>query len=1271
MVARQEELKARVTAFGRDSGAEDLAGLHVAVMQYGRESDATGSDGSDRTLAELVDLASHTVRVFSSVTSEAAGAQQARAGRGSISELLDLLPTIAKTTSAIGGPAYDGAITAEALGLATAGAWTPPTVLPVLNLFAELPGVMTDEQANVLCTDLLRVADSAPAADIPGVCRALVNLVTKHPTSTVWPSTFRAVLQRVPSMSLPTAFCMIDLALQHAPATGGTLIASFQAEAISTIDVPEFMLLLILSQIHAYKEQALSLLTAAFAADAELDGERSQRSGREDIGHEGEDAVESLGATCLPVNDRSNRGCSISAIVQAVTSADARLARTLTELGLHWCDTAGGSNRAKRLRHTGCHLLSEVFTQHGAARREVLSVAFSAVIEEPSLQVKDSYCSLIEDLLTRHREMMNDHTTVLQAWLSSIQTLPFTLQKRIVNAVLDVAVVNGPLTSHVSMTMRKLMMEKSKDSRLVALHGLCAVLRTGVSQGAATYMADAVASLKSAFDMEYSVRKQLYLELAGLFRSCKEHGTSAVDVHLNVLQQRVRSQLLRYIERTDALESESAAQYEGGVVIRWSDCFDCVGQHAYAKEPLAELVVCVLELLSSSVHRSAFHTGAETQLLMSSVWSIVQQCSSVAIMRDWDPDAIISMQQKLGVILPLQQIILEWLPTISAFARETVPGVSPTKKTSDTDGGSETAPPEPMKVQQFWLTESYAMLSTTLEILGNDLGTDNPMQITPSRACNLLDPYLAYMTGTDGFRQAFGLPAAHTASSATPEQVPDTDTPAETRAEGGRVLRQRRPAKAVPWWVGNASPASSAQRRSKDPQDIRHTVAGDSQGTSQHHEGSNAEKAFPAGVYVCTDMIRRYLQEIAGSVESTSGSNGDETVADTVTAAFSQLVSLYAVTNSMQWDTPETGGDRPGWDSDDAASSDYTFSVFQAGITRATDGERRAYADTIIYPKMLQPIEGMVPKPKRSKLQLHSQQEMCYYKTRAACLDALSAAVTYAERRVDIPGGLRVLLQCPSLVEAYRLQPDVDAATAGLASRDVCAVYFSRQLRDEVAAGITPPLLTAYVRWIQCLLQRTGAEAPAVECRRQVAESFRSILSKFEIDAPGIVKTLLQALLDLSLPRDAIDTASCVVRSVLPKKLSKSSELATAGNRDDLLAYASLQCKHAAIRAAIRHLASDLKSTPPQSCDARTLAMTIDLLCAFVAEKSTARHVPLRPVLAGLVQVTIGRAADVGRVLYDTWPSRRRHRGSGGGRWRVDTIDMCAPFVIFALRTLL
>ena len=61
-------------------------------------------------------------------------------------EVLDLLPTIAKVTAAVGGPAYDGTITAEVLRLATGGpSWEPATVLPVLNLFAELPGIVTDE----------------------------------------------------------------------------------------------------------------------------------------------------------------------------------------------------------------------------------------------------------------------------------------------------------------------------------------------------------------------------------------------------------------------------------------------------------------------------------------------------------------------------------------------------------------------------------------------------------------------------------------------------------------------------------------------------------------------------------------------------------------------------------------------------------------------------------------------------------------------------------------------------------------------------------------------------------------------------------------------------------------------------------------------------------------------------------------------------------------------------------------------------------------------
>lgn len=103
-----------------------------------------------------------------------------------------------------------------------------------------------------------------------------------------------------------------------------------------------------------------------------------------------------------------------------------------------------------------------------------------------------------------------------------IQTLQFTLQKRIVNVVLNVAAVHGPLTSHVSMTKRKLMMEKATDSRLVVLHGLCAVVRKGVAQGAATHMADTVAALKFAFDMGYNVRP-------GYLRTGKRQGQGQRD----------------------------------------------------------------------------------------------------------------------------------------------------------------------------------------------------------------------------------------------------------------------------------------------------------------------------------------------------------------------------------------------------------------------------------------------------------------------------------------------------------------------------------------------------------------------------------------------------------------------------------------------------------------------------------------------------------------------------------------------------------------------
>lgn len=102
------------------------------------------------------------------------------------------------------------------------------------------------------------------------------------------------------------------------------------------------------------------------------------------------------------------------------------------------------------------------------------------------------------------------------------------------------------------------MMEKATDSRLVALHGLCAIVRMGVAQGAGTHLADVVSSLKFAFDMGYDVRKQLYSQLAGLFQEFQlkardsegsEELSSSVDVHMDFLQQRVCAQFLRHVNK--------------------------------------------------------------------------------------------------------------------------------------------------------------------------------------------------------------------------------------------------------------------------------------------------------------------------------------------------------------------------------------------------------------------------------------------------------------------------------------------------------------------------------------------------------------------------------------------------------------------------------------------------------------------------------------------------------------------------------------------------
>ena len=910
----------------------------------------------------------------------------------------------------------------------------------------------------------------------------------------------------------------------------------------------------------------------------------------------------------------------------------------LTELGLHWCDTAGVSRRSTALRVAGRHLLLELFRSHGAARREVLSVSFSAVVEEPSPQVKSSYCSLLEAMLVGHRALMGEHATVLHAWMSSIQLLAFPLQKRILDAVLHVAAADGSLTGHISMTMRKMMMQKSTDSRLVALHGLCEVVRTGLASGAATHVADAVSSLKFAFDMDHTVRKQLYVKLADLFRALT--GSHSHDAHIKYLQQRVCTQLLRYVAATEDSGAQAECQRHT-VSVAWGSCFDCIGQHAYIKEPLAELVQCVLHLLSDDggQHSGERALGSEVNfgVLNRTIVSMVHQTSSAAVLHGWDEGGIISNEQKLGVLLPLQEVLLEWFPTIGAAFQSRLRPDAQEQCLS--------------KTHRFWLTESYAMLSTLRDIIAQAPKaascTTLPL-VTTKSACGMLEPYLQYLRGSESFVDAFGLPPAPSAAdnSDDPDEQHDRDDAEEepVRRGAGRVLRQRRRKSAAPWWVGARPEATQRQapsRRSRDTHEVEQPHEGNSEQCA--HVNVKVEKAFPCGLHICTELIRRRLSDVLSS--TVDGAAMSKDTSDTVSVAFAQLVRIYVHTNSMRWE-----------DAADHSADD--SGLHSNGFSGRDCRERRQYS-SLVQDKLFEAIKTAAPSSKRSRLQLHSQQEMCFYKCRVACLEALTSVVSsHASRTPRVAGDLRDLFVCAPLIEAYGSQAALPTATEPAGSASLCAVYFSTQLRDEVAAGITPPLLIAYVRWIQCLLHCDDAGVAAnTRDRQQVAANFQAILSKFEIDAPGIVKMLLQSVLDLCNPSDARTLAVRVLRTLSrsPRARSSTSVETPSGGGGELLLCATAPCQHAAVKVAVRFLTTVVKTTAPEA--GAMLDDFVGVLSVLIGQPSAAAHLPLRPVLAGLVQSTIGQTADVCRSLHDSWPTRRGLTQRSGGL-RIDTIDL-------------
>ena len=105
-----QNLMSRIAAFASARpGTGCMSELHVAVMQYG----CVYADEPKPPTSRLVDLARRIFVVFveelsQRVTGTATDPGVTTAGPN----ILDLLPTVARTAIAASGPAYDGCITA-------------------------------------------------------------------------------------------------------------------------------------------------------------------------------------------------------------------------------------------------------------------------------------------------------------------------------------------------------------------------------------------------------------------------------------------------------------------------------------------------------------------------------------------------------------------------------------------------------------------------------------------------------------------------------------------------------------------------------------------------------------------------------------------------------------------------------------------------------------------------------------------------------------------------------------------------------------------------------------------------------------------------------------------------------------------------------------------------------------------------------------------------------------------------------------------------------
>ena len=1226
-----QNLMSRIAAFasGRP-GPGCMSELHVAVMQYG----CVYADEPKPPTCRLVDLARRIFVVFveelsQRVTGTATDPGVTTAGPN----ILDLLPTVARAAIAASGPAYDGCITAAILLEVisnTNRAVLPCALLPVLNLFVELPGSLSARQSEELCVLSTSYLQAVPVHEYPQIAKTLAHMAAKECSCLQWPVTLRNLLRSAPVSVSAACFCAVGRAGQHAPRTGGVIIDSFyNSSGGFAIDVHDSLLLLILSQTLLHRDEAFLVLSSGFSSP-----------GTADI---------------------------ISRMVRAALHADVQLAIVLVELGLYWCNSTQNNSHSAELRNRGIHVLRQIFVHHAAARREILNTAFSAAIEESSPRAKLSYCKLLEGILVEQRDLAAEYAPILHTWVTLVSELDPEIQRRILNAILYVAAGNSNLTGHIFVTMKQLLMSKRTEHRTVALHGMCAMLRKGLLKDAG-HVSDVATSLKSAFEMEFPVRKRLYLQLARIFdrlHTADFDGKTSTSVIY--LQQQVWSQFAKHFivngQQMSASLGASATSIDP-VSADWGTCFECIGQQAYLHEPLTELTGCILCLVKAEENAVSQSTSNDTCFMdqvVRTVAAMVRQCGCVSVMCDWKEDSI-SMEQKLDLLIPLQELLLKWLPFLRNWRC----------KDHSCSPHSDTVPPKhlmPLNTSDhFWLAESHAMLCSVKNVACVKSTAAASISIGPLAGimdiCSMMRPYLDYLSKGSELFDFFELaPSIFT--------VPMTANSSASTCSGeqpktGPVLRQRR-RRTLPWWIGTRSDHKIV---APDSQQLDRCVC---DYASPRIIKTNA---FPCPLRNFTTLLQRRISALhealkAGnevseiSLETFAGvppvTQDSEAISinAVLSKAFVELTDLYVLSGKLIWEQHESRSFQSPFSSD-SSEEDHANST-RDDETRLASPElreqvksctckckhdlwhqRRMYRH-IVQDKALRILKSLVPPAKLHRLKLQVQQESCFYDCRTACLDSMRLIVQTAQ--LQPLGNAGQLMQSEPLLRICASQPGFSVNSTPQQSASICAVYFASQLREEIAAGMAPSLLLSYVRWIECLLQFGDAVSTGhQQHRRAVAQNMNDILCSFEIDVPSVIKSLLQTLLDTSDTHVALSVAINVVQMCGLQRRSRvaraQTDQETSDDSYDLLLCATTECQHSALRVSVQYLHNHVKHIDTESSS--SLAGIVDCL-SDILNGGSPSCIPLnlRAAITTLVEQTISRTADVCKYLHDCWPTRR------------------------------